>query len=128
MDLLSKTRFPPTVSIPAKITAIYLAVGILWILFSDAALGWVVRDPAVITGLSMAKGCVYVLLTALMLYLLVRRGTAQLKQAERADVFRLANERMELALRGSNVMIWDVELPDGDFNHAQARYVTTTAL
>ncbi len=123
MDLIAKTRFPPTVSIPAKITAIYLAVGILWILFSDAVLGWVVRDPAVITGLSIAKGCVYVFLTALMLYLLVRRGTAQLKQAERADVFRLANERMELALRGSNVMIWDVELPDDDFNHAQARYV-----
>ncbi|HAM53178.1 MAG TPA: hypothetical protein DCP92_21685, partial [Nitrospiraceae bacterium] len=73
VNLFSKTKFSPEVSISIKITVIYFAVGILWILFSDAALGLVVRDPSVMTKLAMVKGCCYVLLTALMLYVLVRR-------------------------------------------------------
>ncbi|HTY23623.1 MAG TPA: PAS domain S-box protein, partial [Desulfomonilaceae bacterium] len=82
ISLLSKIKFSPTVSISAKITAIYFAVGTLWILFSDAALGLVVRDPSVITKLSMAKGFCYVSLTALMLYVLVRRGITERKRAD----------------------------------------------
>src|SRR5512136_1511770 len=91
ISLFSKTKFTTTVPISIKITAIYFAVGILWILFSDAALGLVVRDPSAMTKLSIAKGWCYVSLTALMLYVLVKRWTARItrdiaerKQAEQA--------------------------------------------
>ena len=54
---------------------------------------------------------------------LVFRDVTERRQAEKAEAFRRANERMELALRGSNVLIWDIEMPDGDLSHAQAYHV-----
>lgn len=117
MNSLSTPKSPPTASISAKITAIYFAVGILWILFSDAALGLVVRDPSVMARLAMAKGCFYVAITALMLYLLVRRGTAQitrdlaeLKQAEQAlqqreEALRCANRELRAISNCNQVLL-----------------------
>jgi PAS domain S-box-containing protein len=124
--LFSKTKFTTTVPISIKITAAYFAVGILWILFSDAALELVVRDPSTMTKLSITKGCLYVSLTALMLYLLVRRGTAeitrdieQLKQTEQAlqDSEANLNRAQEIAQLGSwhldiarNQLTWSNEV------------------
>ena len=54
---------------------------------------------------------------------LVFRDVTQRRRAEEAEAFRRANERMELARASSNVMIWEVEMPDGDFSHAQAYHV-----
>jgi PAS domain S-box-containing protein len=126
ISLFLRTKLPPKVSIPVKITAIYFAVGILWILFSDAALGLVVRDPSAMTKLSIAKGCLYVSLTAFMLYLLVRRWTAeitrdiaQLKQTEQAlqDSEANLNRAQEIAHIGSwhldiarNQLTWSNEV------------------
>src|SRR5262249_2033845 len=45
---------------------------------------------------------------------LVFRDVTQRRQAEEAEAFRRTNERMELALRGSNVGVWEIETPDGD--------------
>jgi PAS domain S-box-containing protein len=100
---LSTPRFPPSASIAAKVAAIYLAVGVLWILFSDAALGLVVRDPSAMAKLAMAKGCFYVAITALMLYFLVKRGTAQINRdlAELKQTEQALQEREE-ALRCAN--------------------------
>jgi PAS domain S-box-containing protein len=52
---------------------------------------------------------------------LVFRDITQRRQAEEAEVFRRANERMELAVRGSNVGVWEVEYPDGDFTRVPGR-------
>ncbi len=54
---------------------------------------------------------------------LVFRDVSQRRRAEEAEVFRRANERMELAVRGSNVGVWDLELPDGDYRQARRHYV-----
>lgn len=103
MHSVSPRQSPPTVSLSAKIAAIYFAVGVLWILFSDAALGWVVSDPSAMARLGMAKGCFYVAITAAMLYWLVRRGTARIRRdlAELRQTEQALQEREE-ALRRAN--------------------------
>jgi PAS domain S-box-containing protein len=54
---------------------------------------------------------------------LVFRDVSRQRQAEEAQAFRRANERMELAVRGSNVGVWDVELPEGANGRARRNYV-----
>ena len=54
---------------------------------------------------------------------LVFRDVTQRRQAEEAEAIRRVNERMELALRGSNVGVWDHETPDADYRHRQRHYV-----
>jgi PAS domain S-box-containing protein len=54
---------------------------------------------------------------------LVFRDVTRRRRAEEAEVFRAAYERLELAVRGSNVGVWDLELPDGDYNRRRRLYV-----
>src|SRR5262245_10075517 len=44
---------------------------------------------------------------------LVFRDVTQRRQAEEAEVLRRANARLELALRNSNIHVWELDLPDG---------------
>src|SRR5262249_34684326 len=43
---------------------------------------------------------------------LVFRDVSQRRRAEEAEVFRRANEWMESAVRGSNVAVWELEIPE----------------
>lgn len=70
--------------VPFKITAIYTVIGGLWILFSDEILAALIHDPAALTRLQTFKGWFYVLATALMLHLLIRRGIKAVRQSEEA--------------------------------------------
>jgi PAS domain S-box-containing protein len=54
---------------------------------------------------------------------LVFRDVTQRRQAEEAEALRLAQERMELAVRGSNVGVWDVDMPDGDYLRGRRHYM-----
>jgi two-component system sensor histidine kinase/response regulator len=54
---------------------------------------------------------------------LVFRDVTQRRRAEEAEAIRRANERMELALRGSNVYVWEIEMPDGDFLRSRLHQV-----
>ncbi len=51
----------------------YAAFAGLWIYASDAVLGQLVRDPALLVEISVYKGLVFVATTALLLWLLMRR-------------------------------------------------------
>ncbi len=53
----------------------------------------------------------------------VFRDVTQRRRAEEAEVFRRVNERMELALRGSHVGVWDHETPAADYRHRRRHYV-----
>ena len=48
---------------------------------------------------------------------LVFRDVSQRRQAEEGELLRHVNTRLELAVRGSNIGIWDIDMPDGDFRH-----------
>lgn len=58
----------------------------LWILFSDHAVGLLFSDPVQITRASIAKGWVFVAVTTLLLYFLVRGQLARLQAAHRKEV------------------------------------------
>ena len=68
----SEIPSPKTAQAPQIIAAIYAIIGALWILFSDRILVEFVRDPEQIAILSTYKGWCYVLVTATLLYLMIR--------------------------------------------------------
>jgi len=65
--------------IPLKIASLYALLGAVWILLSDRILAVLVRDPDLMSQLQTYKGWFYVLITAAILYLLIRRHTVSLK-------------------------------------------------
>jgi two-component system sensor histidine kinase/response regulator len=54
---------------------------------------------------------------------LVFRDVSQRRRLEEAEAIRLANERLKLALSGSNVGVWDIETADGSFKSARRHYL-----
>ncbi len=66
----------------AQITALYLLIGGLWILLSDSAAAAVALNQEMFTTISLYKGWAYVLVTALLLYWLIRHHTAALRASQ----------------------------------------------
>ncbi len=70
----------------------------LWILLSDQAVGLLFSDPAQITRASMAKGWLFVAVTTLLLYFLVRRQVARLQAAHRKETESWSEKQRTLDL------------------------------
>lgn len=79
-----------------RITLIYAIIGILWILLSDRLVGALVTDPRLVTTLSIAKGWLYVLLTAWLLYALIQRDVSAIRRSEAA--LEKSERRFRLAI------------------------------
>lgn len=58
-----------------RVVAIYVITGALWILLSDRLLNALVQDHELVMKLSMVKGWTYVVVTAALLFVLLRRET-----------------------------------------------------
>ena len=69
-----------------RIIAGYVIIGGAWILFSDKILNYFVRDPDLLTWIQTIKGWFYVLVTALLFYLLLNKHLAKLRNAEQRAV------------------------------------------
>ncbi len=67
---------------PLQITLIYAFFGMIWILFSDMILNQLVSSKEVIHDISLIKGWVYVLLTALLIYTLVTSLVIRIQKEE----------------------------------------------
>ncbi|SDM89515.1 His Kinase A (phospho-acceptor) domain-containing protein [Geoalkalibacter ferrihydriticus] len=79
-----------------RIALIYLTLSVLWIYFSDRLLIFLVDDPARLTRLQTAKGWLFVSVSGLLIYFLVRRA---LYQAHAAQVqIRQLNQELELRI------------------------------
>lgn len=76
-----------------SIALLYAIFGVLWILLSDQAVGLLFSAPETLTWASMAKGWLFVAVSALLLYILVRRLFGQLTAAHRREV-ELERERL----------------------------------
>jgi PAS domain S-box-containing protein len=66
-----------------KIVAVYSLFGGLWICLSDSALGWLVRDPDVMTRIATYKGLLFIAVTAALLYYLIGRYISRLSESNR---------------------------------------------
>ena len=69
-----------------SIVFVYAMFACLWILLSDKAVAWIFRDPEQMTLVSMLKGWLFVGVTALLLYGLIRRLLFQVLGASRREI------------------------------------------
>lgn len=98
------------------IAGVYGAVALLWILFSDLALALVITDPDVLSRWGVAKGLVFVVVTAVLLLHVLRRVFGRVEEgiaavrAHEAEIQRLG--RLHAALTEINQAI--VRLPTRD--------------
>ena len=77
-----KTVFLENVKFEYKITLIYFIFGILWILFSDKLLEFLVKEDDLLTEFQTFKGAIFILVTSVLLYILVRKHMQSLKLSE----------------------------------------------
>ncbi len=85
-----------------RIVAVYALFGGLWILFSDTVMGFITRDPDLLGRISLFKGLAFILITALLLYLLINRHLRRISdfnsrlQTSMEDL-RIAHQKLQLA-------------------------------
>ena len=89
---------------PLKITAIYAVIGGLWILFSDQLLAALVSDPATFSRLGMLKGWFYVFITAVLLYVLIRRAD-EAQRATEQQHRQMLEQRVEARTRELSTLL-----------------------
>jgi len=106
--------------IPLMIAGIYAFIGCLWILLSDRAVELFTSDPATITRISMFKGWMYVLLTALLLYWLIRRQITAVRLSE--DRLRNREEKFYMAFNYSPVLMAISTIDDGSYIEVNERF------
>jgi PAS domain S-box-containing protein len=100
-----------------RIIAVYALMGGLWILFSDQMLGALIKDPAILTRFQTYKGWFYVIATAWVLDLLIRRYAldtqrhiADLEKTEAALREREAHLRLMVEQMGAILWTTDTHL------------------
>ena len=97
---------------PVQITALYILVGVLWIPLTDQLLVTWIGDVATLTLIQTLKGGVFVLVTAVLLYLLSQRSMTVLLQQEITDrtqaeaALRESEERFRQIAEHIHEVIW----------------------
>ncbi|HEU4383332.1 MAG TPA: PAS domain-containing sensor histidine kinase [Anaeromyxobacteraceae bacterium] len=104
---------------PLRIAALYAIVGAIWIVFSDRVLAALVQDATLQLRLQTVKGWFFVLTTAGLLYLLVTRLVAELRQ--RDERIRATVESMPDA-----VLVVDAEGQVVEVNRAAVQLLGAT--
>ncbi len=87
----SAQRSSPT-GAALRVVLVYAIFAGLWILLSDTAVAWLFADPAQITLASTIKGWLFVAVTSLLLYALIRRYAGQIVAASRREVAALKKQ------------------------------------
>lgn len=104
-----------------RITVIYLMYGVVWILTTDQLLEFMFGDTSYYHFLQTIKGWVYVVITAILLYVLVvstldlyeeakkKTEIANLDLQKQLEKTRISEQRFELAVKGSFDSIWEYD-------------------
>jgi two-component system sensor histidine kinase/response regulator len=115
-----------------RIVLIYAIVGALWILLSDHAVEALFDDPAFIVKASMAKGWLFIAVTALLLYVLMRRMVAHTEaihlrelqaQSEHRKALHESEQRFHDIVMAAGDWVWEVDT-DGRFTYASDSVLT----
>ena len=87
-----------------RVAAIYALFGLLWILFSDQFLLLVTADPQYLARLQTLKGWLFIVVTATLLFLMIRQTLATQSRGELS--LRQSEERFRLVLDAIPDLIW----------------------
>jgi two-component system, cell cycle sensor histidine kinase and response regulator CckA len=95
---------------PLRISLIYATAGALWIIFSDRIVDGLGFDLPTITLIQTAKGWFFILVTASLLYLFVRRAVTSVERyhtdREKArDLLRQSEYKYKILLENANSII-----------------------
>lgn len=93
---MSDARLVPAGAL--RIALIYAGFGGLWILLSDQVLGFMTQDPAIMTALSIAKGWLFIFVTTVLLYVLIRRFASHLQAAHQRELDAYAEKERTFGL------------------------------
>jgi signal transduction histidine kinase/ActR/RegA family two-component response regulator len=69
-----------------RIIAGYVIIGGIWIVFSDKLLNYFIREPDLLTRIQTYKGWLYVLITAILFYSLLKGHLVKLRHAEQKAI------------------------------------------
>lgn len=94
--------------IPLIASLIYLLIGITWVVASDLAILKLIKRPSDIEAIQIYKGCLYVLLSAGLIYALLAIMSRWLF-SHQAEIRRNA-ERLSMALNATNSGVWEWHL------------------
>ncbi len=106
-----------------KITIIYLILGTLWILLSDQVLAVLVQDPEQYQTVQTYKGWFYVVMTALLLYVLLNGQMKKLKDSRQKLL--VSYEELESAYEELLAMEEKLENQYGQLNVKQNELLET---
>lgn len=93
---------------PLQLTLLYLAIALLWVLGSDSLLLELGLDRDHLVRYQLLKGCVFVLLTGLLLYVALLQHQRE-QELVRHHIKR-SEERLTLALDSAQEGLWDWDL------------------
>lgn len=117
------------ISRAVMITAVYAAIGTVWILVSDWVAETIFGEPSTFAAVQTVKGLVYVALTALGLFVLIRRAFQSLhrieeKRRSETETKHRFGVYLETLIDATPLAVFDLE-PDGRvksiWNHGAER-------
>lgn len=91
-----------------RIAILYTSIASLWILFSESLLHFMIEDTKVILHISIIKGWIFVVLTGIILYHLIKRNTLQYEISNQ----ELAKTNFELVAAYEELRALEEELRD----------------
>lgn len=100
----------PSLTRPLRVAGIYLAFSVMWILTSDSLLRALVQDAGLIARLQTFKGLLFVLISALLIFLLCRHEQRELQQLDRGLRQRLLQLRRTQQDAGLGIWSYDGQL------------------
>jgi signal transduction histidine kinase len=84
----------------AKITLLYFAISVVWIIFSDRVLLHFVHDPVLLTRLQSYKGLIFVCASSIVMFVVIWKVVDQLRLADlkRMEAQHRAHRRLRKAM------------------------------
>jgi len=108
------SKLPPYIKTPL----IYAIFGILWVFFTDRVLETNASNLAALTQMQTLKGCLYVIVTTALLYLLIARDTRRTLQQEqeKRDIFQATVKAAHHILHNflNQMMLFKLEAEESD--------------